>query len=151
MKENIQRNAFQIVVFAAALLAACVLTGTANAQFSALEGKFTLPHETHWGQAELPPGEYTLSLITTGSPAMAVIHDAKAGKQVATVAFQTRGMSKSGGTALLVDTQGTQPVIYSLRVAELGAIFISDPALARKSLREEASKTQVVPVAMAKN
>jgi len=151
MKGNIQRHAFQITVIAAALLAACLLAGIANAQSSALEGKFTLPYAAHWGQAVLPAGDYLLSITTTGSPALVIIRDARSGQQVAVVAPQTREVSTAGDSALLIATRGTQQVIYSFRVAELGVIFITEPALAHGNrTKEEAQRIQVVPVAVAK-
>jgi hypothetical protein len=136
------------MLFATALLAACLFASTANAQV-ALQGRFSLPYQARWGQAILPAGDYLLSITTTGSPAMVVIQGAKSHKQVATVAFQTRDTT-NGETALLVGILGTQRVIHSFRVAELRVVFISDPALARGGRVEEAHKTQVVPVIVAK-
>lgn len=37
--------------------AAAIFAANANAE----QARFTLPYETHWGLATLPPGEYTLS------------------------------------------------------------------------------------------
>jgi len=151
MKRKIGTDATSFVLFTVAWLASCMFAGTVEAQSSMLEGTFKLQHETHWGQAVLPAGDYRLSITTTGSPAMAVVHDLKTGKQVAIVAFQSRDSGATGETALLVDNRGTQQVIHSFRVAELGVVFISDPALAHgRGLQKEAGKTQMVPVVMAK-
>jgi hypothetical protein len=60
MKLNITRNATRLTLFAAALLATILFAGSANAQ-SPFKGKFTLQHETRWGQAVLPAGDYILT------------------------------------------------------------------------------------------
>jgi hypothetical protein len=145
MKLHITRE----MLFATALLAVYLFAGTANAQV-ALQGRFSLPYQARWGQAMLPAGDYLLSIATTGSPAMVVVQNAKSHKQVATVAFQTRDTSTNGETALLVGTLGAQRVIHSFRVAELGVVFISDSALARRERISEAHRTQAVPVIVAK-
>lgn len=137
------------MLLAGVLLATCLSARSARAQ-SAFEGKFTLPFEAHWGQAMLPAGDYQLSITTTGNPTMVIIRDAKSGRHVASVAPPIR-QDATGESALLIGTRGTQRVIHSLRVAELGVVFISDPALAHgRPVREEARETQVVPVLQAK-
>jgi hypothetical protein len=122
----------------------------ANAQSTAFEGKFTLQQETRWGQAVLPAGDYLLSMTAMGSPAMVVVREARSGKNVAMVALPLKDASTTGRTALLVATRGTQQVIYSFRVADLGVVFVSDPALAHAERVVEAHKTQLVPVVVAK-
>jgi len=122
----------------------------ANAQFTVFEGKFTLQHETRWGRAVLPAGDYLVSLPTMGADVVAKVRDARSGRTVARVALPSRGGITAGGSALLVATRGTQQVIYSFRVAELGVTFISDPDLARAGGVGEAHKSQAVPVVVAK-
>ena len=54
--------------FYASLLALTTLTyapGLASAQEPA-SGKFTLPHDVHWGQANVPAGEYRFSYAYNG-------------------------------------------------------------------------------------
>jgi hypothetical protein len=149
MKTKMQRTTFKMTL--TALLAACLLASSANAQLSALEGKFSLPHEAHWGTAVLPAGDYLLSIRTTGSPTIITIQDAKTGKWVAMVAPQFRGTTTARESALLVSIRGSQRVIHSFRVAELGVVFISDSALAHEqTILGDASKTQIVPVIVAK-
>jgi hypothetical protein len=149
MKSRIIRRTAKTMLFATVLLATCLSASSTRAQ-SAFEGKFTLPYEAHWGQAVLPAGDYLLSITTTGNPAMVVIQDAKSGRRVASVAPPIR-QDATGESALLIGTRGTQRVIHSLRVAELGVVFVSDPALAHgRAVREEARETQVVPVLQAR-
>ncbi len=149
MKSTIIRRTAKTTLFATVLLAICFSASSANAQ-SAFDGKFTLPYEAHWGQAVLPAGDYLLSITTTGYPAMVIIQDAKSGKRVASVAPPIR-QDATGESALLIGTRGTQRVIHSLRVAELGVVFVSDPALAHgRAVREEARNVEAISVEVAK-
>jgi hypothetical protein len=50
-----------------AAIALSVLATSGNAQ-NAYQGKFTLPVETHWGSATLPPGDYTFTLPSKSAP-----------------------------------------------------------------------------------
>jgi hypothetical protein len=59
--------------------------------------------------------------------------------------------ARTGETALLIGMRGTQRVIHSFRVAELGVVFISDSQLAHgRGIHQEVGKTQAVPVIVAK-
>ena len=55
----------------AALALAGIFAGTANAQAKAA-GSFTLPFEAKWGNAVLPPGNYTFSVHSANSASGAV-------------------------------------------------------------------------------
>jgi hypothetical protein len=148
MKLNITRNATRLTLFAAALLATSLFAGTANAQ-SPFKGKFTLTHETRWGQAVLPAGHYTLTFDNHISNLL-VVRDATSLRPVALEPTNDRQDSGEGGSALLIGTRGSRPVVHSLRLAELGETFIYDPALAGRSAVEEARHAQAVPVIVAK-
>lgn len=151
MKSRIIGRTAKTMLFATVLLATCLSASTANAAQPAFRGKFTLPYEAHWGQAVLPAGDYLLSITAIGTFPTVIIQDARTGRSVAMVVPLSRQDNTEGSSALLVGTRGTQRVIYSLRVAQLGVVFISDPALARgKRMTEEARKTQVIPVLQAK-
>jgi hypothetical protein len=141
-------NTTRVVLFATVLLATCLSATSANAQ-SAFNGKFTLAERAYWGQGVLPAGDYELSIASTGLPSVVVVRDATSGKTVAKLFTQVRELSTTGESELLVGTQGKRRVIYSLKVPELGMVFISDPALARGERVEEASKVKVVPVIVA--
>src|SRR6059036_3392835 len=57
-----------------AVLAVTLLASFAGAQGSVVSsGKFTLPVETHWGLAVLPPGEYTYTLASPNFPAIVTV------------------------------------------------------------------------------
>jgi hypothetical protein len=154
MKQTFIRRTAKAMFFATVLLATCLSASSAqtgSAFEGKFEGKFTLPYEAHWGEAVLPAGDYLFSLPTIGVPAMVIVQDAKSGRTVALVAPAIRQDSAEGESALFVGTRGAQRVIYSLRVSQLGVVFISDPALARgKRTAEEARKTDVIPVLQAK-
>lgn len=148
MKLNITRNATRLTLFAATLLATSLFVGTANAQ-SPFKGKFTLTQETRWGRAVLPAGQYTLTFDNKMS-SLLVIRDAKTLRAVAYEPANNRQDSGEGGSALLIGVRGSQPVVHSFRLAELGETFVFDPALASRSAVEEARQAQAVPVVVAK-
>jgi hypothetical protein len=147
MKLNMKRNAAKVTLFAAALLATSLFAGSANAQ-SAFKGKFTLSQETRWGHAVLPAGDYVVKL-DNNIPNMLVIRDAKSGRGVAYEPVSIREDSAEGGSALLIGTRGSQRVVHSFRVAELGETFVYDRELSRRAV-EEANSTETVTVLEAK-
>ncbi len=148
MKLNITRNATRLTLFAAALLATALFAGSANAQ-SQFKGKFTLQHETRWGQAVLPAGQYTLT-FDSKMPNMLVIRDAKSLHGVAYEPANIRQDSTGGESALLITIRGSQQIVHSLRIAELGQVFVYDRELVNRREVEEARQTQSVPLIVAK-
>jgi hypothetical protein len=148
MKANIRRNATKVTLFAAALLATSLFVGSANAQ-SAFKGKFTLEHQTRWGQAVLPAGHYLLTFDNHISN-MLVVRDAKSLQALAYEPINIRQNSTEGGSALLVSVRGSQRVVHSFRIAELGQTFIYDRRLASGHAVEEANNAENVPVLEAK-
>jgi hypothetical protein len=147
MKLNITRNAARSTLFAAAVLATALFAGSASAQ-SQFKGKFTLQHETRWGQAVLPAGHYTLT-FDNKMPNMLVIRDASSLRGAGYVSANNRQDSAGGESALLIAVRGSQQVVHSFRAAELGQTFIFDRELARRAV-EEARQKQDVPVVVAK-
>ncbi len=148
MKLNITRNATRLTLFAAALLATALFAGSANAQ-SPFKGKFTLQHETRWGRAVLPAGHYIVTFDNHLSK-MLIIRDAKTLHAVAYEPINNAQDSTEGESALLIGVRGSQQVVHSFRLAELGQTFIYDPALANGRAVEEARQAQAVPVIVAK-
>jgi len=153
MKANIQRNTFQLAVFAGLLLAACLFASLARAQ-SDFQGKFTLPHETQWGQAVLPAGDYLLAFTHAGPFPLLVIRDAQSSLVVAYESINIRESSAWGQSGLLVGRQGTQRVVYSLRIAELGETFVYERPVYQRIPAQggavEARQTQNIPVLIVK-
>jgi len=146
MKVKITRYATRVTLLAAVLLATCLLARPASAQ-AGIQGKFTLPYETHWGQAVLPAGDYLLTFTHDNMPPMLVIRNAKSLRFVAFESVNIREDSTKGESALLIGTRGEQRIVHSLTIAKLGQVFVYDRALARAV--EEARQTQAVPVIVA--
>jgi len=151
MKLGKIRHIVKATVFGATLLAAGLLGSRANAQ-AGFQGKVELPYEVHWGQATLPSGDYLLSFehVTMSMPAKLVIRDAKSLRIVAYEDIGIRDDSAKGTSALLVGRQGTQRVVYSLRIAELGETFVYERPSVQGRPTEEAAQTQAVAVLVTK-
>jgi len=56
---------FTQLVMTGLVLAAVASSGKTQELY---QGKFTLPFETHWGNATLPAGDYTFNLLFGNSP-----------------------------------------------------------------------------------
>jgi len=149
MKTNLMRNPAKVTLFAAALLAACLFCRPANAQLD-FQGKFTLQHETRWGTAVLPAGDYLLTIDHDIVPRMLVIRDAKSRLIVAYESLDDREGRTKGESALLISTRGRQQVVQSLTIAELGEAFVYERPPAQGRPTEEAGQRQAVPVTVAK-
>jgi len=148
MKSRIIRQISKAALFAAALLAICFSASTASAQD--FKGKFTLPFSVRWGKAVLSPGDYQLTIDNSPGVKMLVLRDARSLRCVAFERASVREGSSKGASALLVGRQGTQWVVYSLRVAELGDTFVYQRPPAQARPFEEAGQTQTVAVLVTK-
>jgi hypothetical protein len=140
------QNNFSTIQFATlGLVASLLLIGVALAA-PIYRGSFTLPFDAHWGSTTLPAGDYMLRFEDVGSRAFLVVKETKSGRDVAFLtSVATNETTSTGQSALLVATTGNQRVIYSLRLAELGEVFVYDSNAAREEVRE-ASHTQTVPI-----
>ena len=129
-------------------LLVCFLgAGVANAA-PLYRGTFTLPYEVRWGQTVLPAGDYLIRFQDVSTRAFVVIKDAKSGKDVAILATLAISDAK-GRSALLVASEANQRVVHSLRLAELGEVFVYETALSATNVRE-ANAMQALPVLAAK-
>jgi hypothetical protein len=140
------KKSFSMIQLLALGLLVCFLgAGVANAA-PLYRGRFTLPYEVRWGQAVLPAGDYLLGFQEIGTRVFVLIRDAKSGKDIAFLAPLGNSDAK-GASALVIAGEGNQRVVHSLRLAELGEVFIYEPALARgtEDVRE-ASKMQTLPI-----
>jgi hypothetical protein len=124
--------------------------GTSQAQnLPVYAGKFTLSHQTCWDKTVLQPGDYTITIASTSSPIIAFIRNSD-GRPVAMVSSgHADSNTKPGNELLIEETKDGQLRVHSLALADLGLLFIYDPALAREALRE-ARASQTVPVTLAK-
>lgn len=148
MKVKDVRSSAKGSVFLGILLAICLFAAAAHAD-SLFKGKFKLTHEVHWGQAVLPPGEYALTL--DGSTPTIVVRDAESGaiiaRLMARLGYPT---SPSDDSEILVNVQGQQRVVYSLRLAGFGEVFQrSRISPSRRKPIEEARRSEATPVQVA--
>jgi hypothetical protein len=77
---------------------------------------------------------------------MLVIRNAKSLRFAAFESVNIREDSAKGESALLIGTRGGKRIVHSLRIAELGQVFVYDRALTRAV---EEAQTQGVPVVVA--
>jgi len=149
MKLKNRLNTIKGVLFATVLLGICLFAGAANAQ-SAFQGKFTLQDETWWADAVLPAGSYFITLDCGTGACIAAIRNVENGRTVAHVLSGIAENGATGESALLIWDRGTEEVVHSFRVAELGQTFVYDRASAHgRKVRKEVRKTEVVPVIVA--
>ena len=126
---NPKKTLCTIQLLTLGLLVSFLWAGVANAA-PVYRGRFTLPYEVRWGQAVLPAGDYLLRFVDVQTRVFVVIQDANNGKDVAYLAPVTKTEAK-GTSALLLADEGDQRVVHSLRLAELGEVFIYEPTLVR--------------------
>jgi hypothetical protein len=112
-------------------------------------GKFTLPYEVHWGKSVLPPGDYSITIKSTGTPMIALIRSAS-GNAFTYVMNGSVDTDPKGMNALLIKEQGGQRIVHSLALNDLGVVLIYEPSLAHeKPLVQEARNARAVPVTSA--
>lgn len=85
------------------------------------KGTFTLPFETRWGTAVLPPGDYTLSVHSTALPARVMVRGKDGSSLIFAEALATR--RGSNHSTLFVVRNARQGLVRSLYVVELGMMF----------------------------
>jgi hypothetical protein len=142
------KKSFSMIQLLTLGLLVCFLwAGVANAA-PLYRGRFTLPYEVRWGQAVLPAGDYLLRFEDVSTHVFVVIKDAKSGKDVALLSTLAISDAK-GRSALLIAGEGNKRVVHSLRLAELGEVFVYETALSARDVRE-ANAMQTLPVLAAK-
>ena len=146
---NLKKNLSTVQLLALGLLVSFLWASVVNAAPS-YRRRFSLPYEVRWGQAVLPPGEYLLRFEDVQTRVFVVIQDAKSGKGIAYLVPKTKSKAQ-GKSALLIADKSNQRVVHSLRLAELGEVFIYEPALARRAENvREAQIVQTLPIVAAK-
>jgi hypothetical protein len=111
-------------------------------------GGFTLSQPIQWNTTILQPGDYTITIGSTGSPVIALISTVS-GRPVALLKNLSRSDSANGRNALLLKEKNGRLQVYSLALADLGMVLIYDPALARQAVLES-QIGRTVPVIWAK-
>lgn len=126
-----------IKMMLATLVLSLLFVGTAQAQgdLTVYFGMFTLAHQVQWGKSVLPPGNYTITINSTATPVIALIH--KVDDHLAIrVMSRARDDKTNGVDALLIKEKDGQLTVHSLSLAKLGMVLIYDPRLAQEPVRE---------------
>lgn len=145
------QNNFSAIQFATLGLVASLLLVEVALAAPIYRGSFTLPFDARLGQTTLPAGDYMIRFADVGSRSFLVIKETKSGRDVALLApLETNETSSTGQSTLLVTTRGNQRVIHSLRLAELGEVFVFDSKAANEEIRE-ARQTEPIVVVAAKS
>jgi len=132
---------------AVATLAVCFNASRASAQD--FHGKFTLPIETRWGAATLPPGEYSLTVDHEKVGCLVLISSPKRNLFVLPATIEARQLG--GESALFAVRSAGTLNIRSLYVEQL-SLFLGFPA-PKGGLRVMAQAPQLiqrVPIAAGK-
>jgi hypothetical protein len=144
------QNTVGIRMMLIAVVMSLFLATTAQGQtdLPVYRGKFTLTDQVRWGKSVLGPGDYTITIQSSGTPTIALVSkaDGTAGFRVVST---IRSGPASGVNALLAQDKDGQLTVHSLSLADVGMVLIYDPSLARKSVRE-ARVSRTVPVLSAK-
>ena len=144
------RKLTETTLLVAALLTSLLVVGTprAQGQSPAYVGKFTLSHQVVWGKSVLQPGNYTITIKSTGMPIVALVRNVDGGA-VTYVMSVVESDHTNGANALLIKEKDGQFRVHSLALSDLGMVLIYDPILARETV-QEARASQTVPVMWAK-
>ena len=122
-----------------AALALGALATSGNAQNS-IQGKFTLPFETHWGGATLPAGDYTFTLPSATYPYKFYIRGQATTAIIMAVASDKK-VASSHAQLNLVDIADAQNV-ETFETPELGLTFsFATPSPKHLGRREARQKT----------
>jgi hypothetical protein len=134
-----------ITVFMA-LVALCIGAGAAQAQ--TYKGRFTLTAPVKWDQANLPAGQYTLTL--TSSPSgqkFGIVRSESA--HIAVMVMPQVGTQEESPAAseLRIQGVGGESVVRSLYISDLGLVYnFPVPKNARKNIEQVANSAQRVKV-----
>jgi hypothetical protein len=126
----------------------CVGTIQAQTDLPVCRGEFTLRYQLHWGKSVLQPGDYIITVRSTGTPNIAFISKSEGSGGIMVVA-RVHGEPRSGVNALLVKDKDGELTVHSLSLANLKMVLIYDPSLARESV-QEARVNRTVPVVWAR-
>ncbi|HEV3481291.1 MAG TPA: hypothetical protein VGR97_03075 [Candidatus Acidoferrales bacterium] len=138
--KNIQHSA-TAKLFLGILLGVCFMATAAHAN-SLFKGTFTLTKQLQWGQATLPPGQY--SLVLEDNIPNIIISDVHTGKVVAFDVARPSYNGDSDDSKLLITVRGDHRAVYSVRLARFGEVFqTAHPSAGRGNGVEEAIPVQI--------
>jgi hypothetical protein len=142
MNSKMIRQAIEVRVFAAVLLATLVFAATTNAQTNS--AMFSLPFEVHWGKNVLPPGDY---VVRINLPTNVAFIESMDGKTAGYTPVPITTRSDKGATALTVMVRGNNRIVRSLNLPARGMTLIYLPATnAEREILAKADEVQTVPV-----
>jgi hypothetical protein len=151
MKMTTMRTKVQL--FVAVILTAGLFAACANAQSGSgvqiYRGNFTLPHETHWGKAMLPAGEYTISLDSNRTPALVRSKD---GKTSVFTPLPITNDGNKGPAALIIAARGDDREVLVLNLPAIGSSLVYKRLTqAEREVTAKMEQVQVAPAKAARN
>lgn len=124
-------RSFSLAVVALGVLAAFPAAGHAQS----VAGKFTLPHEAHWGRAVLPAGEYEIHVESINYPARLVIQRSDRTTAALVMPATITAVSRPGNSQLdLVQTESGSFV---------SSMYLKDPGVEFNFITPKAKDTQM--------
>src|SRR5215472_7405847 len=141
------RNLKMAGLLALGLAAASFFARPASAQSEA--GTFTLPIETRWDRAVLPPGNYSFTMNSTSLPAIITVRGEKTVAVVMAYGYNTRTWSDHSSLTLV--RHGERGTVRSLQIVDLGLTFYYTPPKGKLPVVAKAPELiQQVPVVAGK-
>lgn len=116
---------------AVVLMTAALTAGVANAQSTLVQGKFSLPVATYWGNTVLPAGDYSFTIRSKSEKAHAI--DVRGAGKVQHMALGIIEDRTDGSALTLVNNNGVA-VARTLYIAEMGRVFHLPAAKATKEM-----------------
>ena len=144
MRRNLRMPGSKVLVTALFVSLLLIVTSHAQTDLPAYTGRFTLAQAIQWNTTVLQPGDYTITIGSTGTPIMALISTIS-GRPIARVRNWSRSESTNRQNTLLLKERNGRLQVYSLALADLGMVLIYDPALAREAVLES-QVSQTVPL-----
>jgi|SRR6185437_3905237 len=126
----------------------CQLPSLANAQSTNLQGKFRLQNEVHWGNAVLPPGDYSVKIYSEKDNSFFALVRSADGKESAFAMVTTTSEAEPGGSYIYIVDDGTRRVRL-LNLPDLNVSLSFGPLTKREWEVLRADQSRVVPVVVA--
>jgi len=124
-------RSFSLAVLALGVLAAFPVAGHAQS----VAGKFTLPHEAHWGRAVLPAGEYEIHVQSINYPARVIIQKSNGETSALVIPAAISPANRPGTSQLdLVETEAGSFV---------SSMYLKDPGVEFYFITPKAKATQM--------
>jgi len=135
MKLTRSSSLFSVLILAIGVLG----TSASSAYAQSANGRFTLPHETHWGAVILPPGDYTFALQSPSLPAPIMVSQTGSSK-IAVVLPQTVSSEKLTDDSRLVlkHNQSGESFVSALYLGDLGVSLHYAPPRSQRPASETA-------------